>query len=69
MDNIFILNPTATTLDIQEAIHQRLTQLKSVVNCLLVNNQELGVYGSFGIIWSIDNLVNQLDVLCEQILQ
>jgi hypothetical protein len=69
MDNVFILNPLATTFDIQAAIHQRLTQLKSIINCLLISNLELGDSSSYGIIWSMDNLLSELDILYGRVLQ
>jgi len=37
MDNVFILHPDATKLDLQDAIDERVMQLSGLAECLLVS--------------------------------
>jgi hypothetical protein len=66
MDHIFLLNPSVTSSDIQEAIHKRLTQLRSITNSLLLGNEEITNSASYGAVWAIDSLLDELRVLCEK---
>lgn len=65
MDNLFLINPNASLLNIQDAINERLTHLKSITYCLLIANSELESKASYGAISAIDYLIHELSFLYE----
>jgi hypothetical protein len=66
MDNIFVLNPSATVLNIRDAIDERLIKAKSIATCLL--SQDSTHYESsytllHGAIWAIDDYLDEIEYL------
>lgn len=66
MDNIFILNPSVTTLNLKNAIDERLLKAKAIAACLLSqdyahhkpNNSSI-----LGAIWAIDEYLDEIEYL------
>lgn len=63
MQNAFILNPNLNKFNSQDAIFQRITQVRSIVNCLLIANEEVDYFTRYGVLWSIDCLLEDLNTL------
>jgi hypothetical protein len=66
MDNTFILNPSLDTLDIKDAIDERLTKAQAITSCLLANSSgdsDLPYNEIYAVVWMIDALLEELDQL------
>lgn len=66
MDNTFILNPSIDTLDIKDAIYERLIKAKAITACLLTANDgisELANKYFYGAILAIDDYLEEIDFL------
>ena len=71
MDNTFILNPAINALDIQDAIHERLTKARSIVSCLLAGNAgiaELRNRFIYGAMWAIDGYLEEIEILHDMLI-
>ncbi|MGD9152155.1 MAG: hypothetical protein PVG30_00645 [Gammaproteobacteria bacterium] len=70
MDNTFILNPSATILNLRDAIDERLMKAKSIATCLL--SQDQTHYASsyaplHGAIWAINDYLDEIEYFEEKI--
>ena len=69
MQNIFILNPSASCSDINDALIRKLEEAQSISSCLshpeLYNSSQLFT----GALWAIDDLLEEIkllyDVFCQ----
>lgn len=71
MDNIFILNPSVTILNIKDAIDERLTKARAIANCLLTqdcNHYESNNSILHGAIWTIDDYLSEIECLIAKLL-
>lgn len=66
MDNVFILNPSADSLDIKDTISDKLTKAQAITSCFISNycneatlNQETII----NLIWTINDLLEELAYL------
>lgn len=70
MDNTFILNPSVNTMDIKDAIDERLTKAQAITSCLLANNggsSELPYSEIYAVVWAVDSLLEELQQLLEKL--
>jgi phage tail protein X len=72
MDNTFILNPSIDSLDIKDAIYERLIKARSITSCLLAGNDgiaELGNKYFYGAILALDDYLEELESLQQHKLE
>ena len=68
MDNIFIVNPSVSSADIRDAIHNRLTKTQAITASLLTNHggsAELPSRFIYGSVWAVDEYLGELEQLFE----
>ena len=69
MQTPFIINPAATSLDIQDAIHSTLNKVKAVLTCLMFSTEftrddiELDDSTLYHALWVADDLVDNVQSL------
>lgn len=66
MDNIFLLNPSLSTLDLQDAINERFTKVRIIVNCLVAAQDgalELDRGTIYQIIWIVKGFFDEIETL------
>jgi hypothetical protein len=67
MDNIFIVNPSATTKDLQSALHEKLLHTKALTSCILFAFKELENSTLYDAIWAVDSLIETIYQLKENL--
>lgn len=70
MNDIFILNPEATELDIKDAIDERISKAKALGAKLLSNIQGKDTLDSemlYSVIWTINDFLEEIDFLYQKI--
>jgi hypothetical protein len=70
MNDIFILNPDATELDIKDAIDERITKAKAIGTKLLTNIQDKEILDPEllrSVIWTINDFLEEIDFLYQKI--
>lgn len=67
MAEIFIINPEATKLDIEDAINERLTKAKAITIKLLDNNaDEIGDNELlYDVVWTASDLLEEIELLIQ----
>ena len=66
MDNIFILNPSITILNLKDAIDERLIKARAIASCLLSQDNghhEPSYNALHGAIWAIDDYLDEIEHL------
>ncbi len=66
MDNTFILNPSVTNLDLQDAIDERLTKIEAVTNCLMATRDSFAEPSHktiYDLIWLVDDYLDEIRLL------
>lgn len=69
MKPAFIINPAINMEEIQDAIYQKMTQARSISECLLVTGRELESSALQGVVWALDSLLEEIDHLLNHIAQ
>ncbi|MGD9152303.1 MAG: hypothetical protein PVG30_01415 [Gammaproteobacteria bacterium] len=70
MDNIFVLNPSVTTLDLKDAINERFMKAKSIIACLMlqdVNYNEPNYSVIYNAIWTISDFLDEIEYFEDKI--
>lgn len=72
MDTLFFLSPTATLLDLQDGIDERIRKVKAILYCLMfatenIKNEELGNNSAYYALWAIDNYIDEINCLGKKI--
>jgi len=70
MDNVFILNPSATTSNLKDAICERLMKAKAIAACLLSqdqNHREPNCTSLHGAIWAINDYLDEIEYFEDKI--
>jgi len=66
MDNTFILNLSITSLEIKDAIDERLIKARAIASCLLSQDNgyhELKYNAFHGAVWAIDDYLDEIEYL------
>jgi hypothetical protein len=69
MADIFIINPEATKLDIEDAINERLTKAKAItikllnIHCDEISDNEL----SYNVVWTVSDLLEEIESLIQHL--
>ena len=72
MDNIFILNPSVTDLDLKDAIDESFLKIKAITVCLLATRDginELDQETMYNLIWLVDDYLDEIDLLRNKLLR
>ena len=72
MDNIFIINPSATISALKNAVEERLIKVRAITSCLLCQDHSYRAASSstlHGTIWAIDNYIDEIERLIAKLLQ
>lgn len=69
MKNAFILNPSASTEAIADALYEKTTQAKAVAECMLlaIMSKELKSNLLYDAVWAIDSFLSQIKELQEHL--
>ena len=69
MKNIFVINPQATTESIADALYEKTTQAKAIVECMLlaIMSKELKSNLLYDAVWAIDSFLSQIKELQEHL--
>lgn len=68
MTKIFIINPAAIRANLQDAIDERITKIKSITASLLLADETCLDYQTmYGTIWAIDGLLDEVDALYQRL--
>ena len=63
MDNIFVLSPLVTNLNLKDAIDERLIKAQAITSCLLTqdhNCNEPDNSSLYGAIWVVDDYLSEI---------
>ncbi|MGD9153112.1 MAG: hypothetical protein PVG30_05610 [Gammaproteobacteria bacterium] len=66
MDDIFILKPYATALELKDAIDERLIKAKAITGCLLSQDYDLheSNHAIFnGAVWAIEDYLDEIELM------
>lgn len=69
MEKYFIVNPQATSLNIQDAIDEKLDKIRGILNCLIFaieftqEDQELDSSSAYHTLWAIDGFLEEINCL------
>jgi hypothetical protein len=69
MEKPFIFNPNINSLDLKDAIDERYSKLRGVLNCLIFaieftqEDQELDNSSAYHALWAIDGFLEEVDYL------
>jgi len=69
MNHAFIINPVMDVDGLKEAIYQKITQARSISEGLLVSDKEMEPTVRYGIVWTIDSLLEEIDTLVNCLVQ
>lgn len=69
MKNAFILNPAASTECIADALHEKTTQTKAIIECVLlaILSKELENHLLYEAVWAIDSFLSEIKELQERL--
>jgi hypothetical protein len=73
MEKPFILNPTLNLLEIKDAMDERFSKLKGVLNCLMFavefvqGDDELDNDSAYHALWAIDGFVDEIYCLKQKL--
>lgn len=67
MENIFMVNPSATSRDLQAALHEKLLHTKVLTTCILFAFKELENSTLYDAIWAVDSLIEIIYQLKENL--
>ncbi|MGD9107686.1 MAG: hypothetical protein PVI75_00760 [Gammaproteobacteria bacterium] len=65
MDNIFLLNPSLSELDLQDAIDERFIKIQAIISGLLATQEgelELDRDTIYQMIWAIQDFTDEIEV-------
>ena len=60
MENVFIVNPSATSRDLEATLHEKLLHTKALTTCILFAFKELGSSTLYDAIWAVDSLIETI---------
>lgn len=66
MEKTFVLNPALSLLNIKDAIDERLSKIKGILNCLMFANiqeEELDVDSTYHALWAMDGFLEEISCL------
>lgn len=69
MEDVFRVNPSATSKDLQHALHEKLLQTKALTTCILFAFKELERSTLYDAIWAVDSLIEVIYQLKENLEQ
>lgn len=73
MEKPFILNPALTSLNIKDAIDERLGKLKGILNCLMFamefvqDDNELDNETAYHALWAVDGFLEEITCLKQKL--
>ena len=73
MENLFVLNPKSTNLNIQDAIYSKIQKSKAILTCAMFaaefirDGMELDNHTFYHVLWAIDDCLEEIDLLFEQL--
>lgn len=71
MEKTFVLNPTLNLLNIKDAIDERLSKIKGILNCLmfanLQNEEELDNDSTYHALWAMDGFLEEISCLKQKL--
>ena len=66
-NNLFILNPNATSIEAKDGISERISKIQAVTNYILADaatgEPTLSNEAVIGAIWTLEGLINEMDEL------
>lgn len=68
--DVFIFNSTASHLDIQDAIYERIGKLKAFTNCFMlssINSSEVDLEATSSLLDAMHDLLEEIEFLFKQI--
>jgi hypothetical protein len=71
MEKAFILNSEIKSLDIKDAIDERMNKARGVLNCLIFaleftnEDQELDESSAYHALWALDGFLEEIDCLIQ----
>ena len=73
MENLFILNPNSSCLDLKDALYVKIQKSKAVLTCIMFAVQfirgevELDNNTLYHALWAVDDYLEELGLLFEQL--
>ena len=69
MNKTFVLNPSLSSHDINDAIQERISKSQAITTCLLAADNLFDPNRNclYGVIWTLDSYLNELEILVEKI--
>lgn len=70
MDNIFVINPSVTALDLRNAVSERLIKARSITAYLLNDdNYKLNYSLSYGAILAINDYLSEIECIEDELVK
>lgn len=73
MQDIFVLNPNATAIDLKDAIYTRINKAKAILTCVmfaaevLQRDPHLGAHSLYHALWAADDNLKEMETLLTQL--